>query len=67
MLREVEIQHPTIPCIDFKGVIPSINSSLFVFNTFVLVLLKIVFPPSSFILNPSKEFPKSISSLELPF
>jgi len=67
MLREVEIQHPTILCIDFKGVIPSINSSLFVINTFVLVLPKIVFPPSSFILNPSTEFPKIFFELELPF
>jgi len=33
MLREVEIQHPTAPCIDFKGVIPSFNSSLLVINT----------------------------------
>jgi len=58
MLREVEIQHPTTSCIDLKGVIPSFNSSLFVVNNFVLVLPKIVFPPSSFILNTSKEFPK---------
>jgi len=64
MLREVEIQHPTAPCIDFKGVIPSFNTSLFVVNTFVLVLPKIVFPPSSFILNTSKEFPKIFFDLE---
>jgi len=67
MLREVEIQHPTNPCIDLKGVIPSFNSSLFVVNTFVLVLPKIVFPPSSFIINTSKEFPKIFFNLELPF
>jgi len=67
MLREVEIQHPTTPSIDLKGVISSFNSSLFVVNTFVLVLPKIVFPPSSFILNTSKEFPKIFFDLELPF
>ena len=67
MLREVEIQHPTNPCIDLKGVIPSFNSSLFVVNTFVLVLPKIVFPPSSFIINTSKEFPKIFFDLELLF
>jgi len=67
MLREVEIQHPTTPCINFKGIIPSINSSLFVINTFVLVLSKIIFPPSSFILNTSTEFPKIIFDFELPF
>jgi len=65
MFRKVEIQHSTDPCIDFKGVIPSINSSLFVINTFVLVLPKIVFPPSLFILNTSKEFSKIF--FELPF
>ena len=67
MLREVEIQHLTTPCIDLKGVIPSFNSSLFVVKTFVLILPKIVFPPSSVILNTSKEFPKIFFDLELPF
>ena len=43
MLREVEIQHPTTPCIDLKGVIPSFNSPVFVVNTFVLVIPKMFF------------------------
>jgi len=67
MLREVEIQHPTTPCKDLKGVIAPFNSSLFVINTFVLVLPKIASPPSSYILNTSKEFPKIFFDLELPF
>jgi len=44
-----------------------LNSFLFVVNNFVLVLPKIFFPPSSFILNTSKEFPKIFFDLELPF
>ena len=63
MLREVEIQHPTTPCIDFKGVISSFNSSLFVINVFP----KIAFPPSPIISYSSKELQKSIFDLELPF
>jgi len=43
-----------------KGVILFFNSSLVVINAFVLVLPKIVFPPLSFILHTSKEFPKII-------
>ena len=31
ILREVKIQHPIAPCIDFKGGIPSFNSSLKLF------------------------------------
>ena len=67
MLKEVEIQHHTTTCIDFKGLIPSFNSSLVVINAFVLVLPKNVFPPLSFILNTSKEFPKIMFDFELPF
>ena len=67
MLREVEIQHPTAPCIDFKGVIPSFNSSLLIINTFVLTLPKIVFPSSRIIPYSSRDLQESISDLELPF
>jgi len=67
MLREIEIQHLTNPCIDFKGVIPSFNSSLLVINTFVLTLPRIVFPSSPIIPYSSKDLQKSISDLELPF
>jgi len=66
MLSEVEIQH-FIPCIDFKGVIPSFNSSLFVINAFVLTLPKISFPPSLIISYSLKELQKSTFDLELPF
>ena len=67
MLREVEIQHPITPCIDLKGVIPSLNSSLFVVNAFVLVLPKICFPFSPIISYSSKELQKLTFDLELPF
>jgi len=67
MCREIKIQHPTIPCIDFKGVISSLNPSLFVINSFGLILSKIVFPPSPFISYSSKDFSKETFDLELPF
>jgi len=64
MLREVEIQHPRAPCL--KGVISSLNSSLFVINASGLTLRKIVFSPSP--INPySKYLQKSTFDLELPF
>jgi len=66
MLREVEIQH-SIPCINFQGLIPSFNSSLFVINAFVLTFPKIVFPPSPIIPYSSKDLRKSTFDLELPF
>jgi len=66
MLREVEIQH-FIPRIDFKGVIPSFNSSLFVINAFVLTLPKIAFPPSPIISYSLVDFSKQTFDLELTF
>ena len=66
MLREVEIQHPTVSCIK-KGVIQFLNSSSFVINSFVLVLPKIVFPPSPIIPYSSKDLQKLTFDLELPF
>jgi len=67
MFKEVEIKHPTTPCIDFKGVIPSFNSPLFVINAFVLVLPKTFFPPSPIISYSSIDLQKSTFDLELPF
>jgi len=66
MLREVEIQHLTIPC-NFKGVTPSFNSSLFVIQAFALVLPNTAFPPSPNIPYSSKDLQKSTIDLELPF
>jgi len=63
MHREVEIEHPTVPYIDHKGVISSSNSSLFVINDFVLVLPKTVFPPSPIISYALKEMQKSTIDL----
>jgi len=57
MLREVEIQHPTVSCIN-KGVIQFLNSLSFVINSFVSVLPKIVFPPSPIIPYSSKDLQK---------
>ena len=67
MLREVEIQHHKAPCIDFKGVISSFNSSLLVINTFVITIPKFFFPSSPIIPYSSKDLQNSISDLELPF
>jgi len=67
MLREVEIQHPTAPSIDFNGVIPSFNSFLFVTNAFVLVLPKTTFPPSLIISYSSKDLQNLTFDLELSF
>jgi len=69
LFRVIEIQHP---CIDLKiklpkGPIPSLHSTSSSINSFVLVLLKNVFPPSSIISNSSKDFPKPTFDLELPF
>jgi len=66
MLREVEIQHPTLSCINNKGVIQFLNSPSFVTNSFVLVLPKIIFPPSPIITYSSKDLQKSTFDLELP-
>ena len=67
MLREVETQHPTISCIDFKGVTPSFNSPLFVIKAFALVLPNTVFSPSPIIPYSSKDLQKSTFDLELSF
>jgi len=48
-------------------VIPSLHSTLSSINSFVLVLSKIVFPPSLIISNSSKDFSKPNFDLELPF
>jgi len=66
MLREVEIQHPTISCIN-KGVIQFLNSPSFVINSFILVLPKIIFPPSPIIPYSSKDLQKLTFDLELPY
>jgi len=67
--RAVMIQHP---CINLKikipkGMIPSLHSTLSSINSFVLVLSKIVFPPSFIISNSSKDFSKPNFDIELPF
>jgi len=65
MLREVEIQHLTISCIDFKGVTPSFNSSLFVIQAFALVLPNTAFPLSTNIPYSSKDLQKSTFNLDI--
>jgi len=60
LFRVVEIQHP---CIDLniklpKGVIPSLHSTSSSINSFVFVLPKHAFPPSTIISNYSTNFPK---------
>jgi len=72
MFRKVEIQYPTIPCIDMdiellKVGISSLNSPSFFIKSFVLILCKTIFPPSPIILNSSKKFPKQTFDLELSF
>jgi len=66
MLREVEIQHPTVSYIN-KGVIQFLNSPSFVINSFILVLPKILFPPPPIIPYSSKDLQKLTFDLELPF